>query len=269
MAIEMSDTHMHARLSPQTLYALKRHNLLFGWWTGYISLEDVENYYRVSIGDESIHIINPNRWRRYRRGVTRQLLRLAYTYGALSCADSFYGKVVLDIGANIGEFSLFAYSKGAHVIAFEPDPLTLKVLHKNIGERKIRVIEKALWKETTRLPLYSAPLQSDSGIIPPPQYDKILEIDAVKLDDVTADLGLTSIYFIKGDAEGAEPEVLLGARTTLKKTQFIALDCGPERQGRTTVRDTTDILTELGFTVRRLKRRRTILFGTNHHTQID
>lgn len=255
---------MQPELSSKTLHALKRHNLLFAWWTGPVKLEKVEKHYRVSIGDESIHIINPNRWRRYRRGITRQLLRLADTYGALSYAEFFHGKVVLDIGANIGEFSLFAHSKGAKVIAFEPDPVTLNVLYKNLGERQIRVIENALWKETTRLPLYSAPLKSDSGLIPPPQYDKILEIDAVKLDDVTADLGLHSIFFIKGDAEGAEPEVLLGATATLRRTHFIALDCGPERQGFTTIRDTTDILTDLGFTVKRLKRRRTILFGTNH-----
>jgi hypothetical protein len=37
------------------------------------------------------------------------------------------------------------------------------------------------------------------------------------------------IKLFKVEAEGAEPEVLLGATKILKKIKFISVDCGPER----------------------------------------
>ena len=42
--------------------------------------------------------------------------------------------------------------------------------------------------------------------------------------------------------EGAEPEMLIGAKQTLKITKYISLDCGPERDGKTTYKECSKIL---------------------------
>src|SRR3990167_1903907 len=56
---------------------------------------------------------------------------------------------VLDIGANIGSFSILAAERGARVTAFEPQPENLKILKKNIQKSKLKIdlIEKGIGKE--------------------------------------------------------------------------------------------------------------------------
>ena len=169
---------------------------------------------------------------------------------------------MLDIGANIGEFSLYARAKGAEVIAIEPDRVNLKALRKNLDGKGVRIVEKALWNETTSLPLYAVPMKADSSLIAVP-HAETYQVDAARLDDVTSELGVGEIFFVKGDAEGAESEVLSGAPATLARTRYVSLDCGPERQGQSTADWSTRILEEAGFYVELLKRRRTIVFGTN------
>jgi FkbM family methyltransferase len=242
---------------------LRRHNLQLGWLFGFVKIEQEGDFCRASVGPHSIYLVNPNRWRRYRRGIPRQLRRLARTYGATDHAKEFPGKTVIDIGANIGEFTLFAANHGAEVIAIEPDRENLQVLQKNVGTRPVRIVQKAVWKETTRLPLYAAPLDADSGLIAAPTATATYEVEAARLDDITKELGVGEIFFIKADAEGAEPEVLMGAPETLARTRYVSFDCGPEREGESTVAGARALLEDAGFRVELLKRRRTIVFGTN------
>lgn len=251
-------------LSPSSLQRLQRHNMLFGWLFGRVQLAPIsEEQCLVSVGRHSISLVNAERWRRYRRGIPRQLRRLAYTYGASDHAKKFAGKTIVDFGANIGEFTLYACANGAEVIAIEPDKTNLTVLKKNVEAKSVRIVEKALWKESTRMPLYSAPMAADSGLLAASTCTHSYEVDAVRLDDVMEELGVGEVFFIKGDAEGTEPEVLQGAVTTLSRTHYISLDCGPERHGETTVAWSKRLLEEAGFNVELLRRRRTILFGTN------
>ncbi len=41
------------------------------------------------------------------------------------------GDIVVDIGAGIGEFTLWCAEAGARVVAFEPDPLAFACLERN------------------------------------------------------------------------------------------------------------------------------------------
>jgi hypothetical protein len=56
-----------------------------------------------------------------------------------------------------------------------------------------------------------------------------------------------SIFLIKCEAEGFEPEVLLGGYLMLSKTKYISCDAGPERMGESTLENVNKILVGLNF----------------------
>jgi hypothetical protein len=121
-----------------------------------------------------------------------------------------------------------------------------------------------MWCENKDIEIYSAADTADSSAIKPESYDRVYVQRAVTLDSFTSLMGLGRIKLVKCDAEGAEPEVMRGARETFRRTEYVAFDCGPERQGQPTYRECAAILREYGFEVIEAKpRNRQILFGRN------
>lgn len=151
------------------------------------------------------------------------------------------GDVVLDIGANIGYFSLLAAKlvgdKG-EVYSFEPEPRNYKYLMKNAklnGYDNITAFQKAVSDKTGKINLFICPY--DSGHHTIKQFKGIkdykpeladqkesVEVDTVKLDDFFKKLG-KPIDFIKLDVEGAEVLALKGMDTVLRKNKDIKLIC--------------------------------------------
>jgi hypothetical protein len=74
------------------------------------------------------------------------------------------------------------------------------------------------------------------------------EIEAIRLDELASLLGIGEIDFLKMDVEGAEIEVLEGA--DLRKIKRVAIDCTPERFGRSPINQVKRILEEAGFDIR-------------------
>jgi FkbM family methyltransferase len=173
------------------------------------------------------------------------------------------GATVIDIGANVGEFSRFVAKRAKMVLAVEPDRDNLPSLRQNLSGLNVRIVQKALWKEKAELEFYSAASDADSSLIKPQEYKESYRVEAVPLDDLTEEFGLGEILLIKADAEGAEPEVLDGAMRTLERTHYIAIDCGLERNGEDTFEACTRRLESAGFTVRRHRRRNDVLIGVN------
>ena len=70
-----------------------------------------------------------------------------------------------------------------------------------------------------------------------------------------------SIGLIKLEAEGHEPEVLEGSLETLKKTKYITVDVGPERNHKSTFDSVHLILTNASFQIlEKGKIRETVLY---------
>lgn len=221
---------------------------------------------RLRSQGRTIYLANLARWKLYRLGLNFRLTDLVKQYGLLDLAQEFPGKLVLDVGANIGEFSIYARDHGAKVIAFEPDPQNLKALRKNVEPLGVEVVGKALWKCPETLTFFSVTATADSSLIEPTSdVDTSYQVDAIPLDEFAKARNLGEIFLIKADAEGAEPEVLSGARETLKQTRYIAIDCGPERQGADTIEASTRILHDVGFEVAVLPGGRMVLFGRNRN----
>ncbi|MES2968021.1 MAG: FkbM family methyltransferase [Pseudomonadota bacterium] len=205
------------------------------------------------------------RWMMYRRGWENRLHRLSWQFGVGDRVQVGAGATVIDIGANVGEFSLRQAANGARVFAVEGDPRVFACLSRNVaGHPGITPIPALLWKEETDLTFYSEPNKADSSVFRPDSAEAVqtITLPATTLDRLAEVHGIDRVDFLKCDAEGAEPEVIEGGRNLLMRTRQVAFDTGAERLGQETAADVERLLTGLGFTVtHETRRRRKITFG--------
>jgi len=135
------------------------------------------------------------------------------------------GDVVLDIGANIGYYTLiFAKLVGDNgkVFAFEPEPNNFALLKKNVeinGYHNVVLIEKAVSNKNGKTRLYLAKENLGDHRIYESEViigRNSIEIDTVRLDDYFKDYE-EKIDFIKMDIQGAEPAAFEGMIRLLEK----------------------------------------------------
>lgn len=135
------------------------------------------------------------------------------------------GMVFYDLGANIGMFSILAarlVGQAGRVISFEPDPETAARLRRNIvrnGFQNVTVIQAGVGSTTgTRTFSVADALSPDHGVGKFAAEDlggeKIL-VNCISLDDFVDDIDAPDA--IKCDVEGAEVEVIRGAKKILQK----------------------------------------------------
>ena len=136
------------------------------------------------------------------------------------------GSLLLDCGANIGWYSVIGAAIGAEVVAFEPEPNNLVLLHQNILENafedRVTVHPVALGRQagTLRLEL-SADNQGDHRLSERP-VGQTIEVEVKRLDDVDIP---RSPDVIKVDTQGSEVSILRGGSELL----------APERLSATTL----------------------------------
>ena len=160
---------------------------------------------------------------------------------------------VIDIGANLGYFQN-TVSK-THIIAIEAEKNIFKALQANCSEYdKIAFHNLAITNKDGMISM-SSPTNSDmdsfSSIIDKNNIEdtNIEEVKCKKLDTLVNEIGLKRIKLIKCDAEGAEPEVLEGAKKTLQITEYVSFDCGKERFSRNTLIECKKIIEDQGFKI--------------------
>lgn len=131
--------------------------------------------------------------------------------------------IVIDIGANIGVFSIFSAAKGAYVYSFEPIPSVIKELEKTIDcnrefSDRIKIQPYALSNKVGQLEFNIDPnnIGGSSAYFNAGGDNKIM-LDSITLDEWVFMNGIEKVDFIKADIEGAERYMLEGARNTLKK----------------------------------------------------
>jgi FkbM family methyltransferase len=131
------------------------------------------------------------------------------------------GMVILDIGANIGYYSLFAAKlvgeKGT-VFAFEPAPDNFALLVKNIelnGFSNIIPVQKAVSSKTGRGRLF---LSSDPVLHSMHQHNgkRSIEVEVTSIDEFIENRNCP-VDLIKMDVEGLEMRALEGMLETIKR----------------------------------------------------
>jgi FkbM family methyltransferase len=133
--------------------------------------------------------------------------------------------VVIDIGANIGYYTLIAAHKAINgsVHSFEPVPTSFQALQKNIslnnlsnvianpcGVSNVQSLEK----------YYVSSIDNSgmSGMRPAENFSGLVEtINTITIDDYSSEHELRRIDFIKIDIEGNELNALMGMKKVLQK----------------------------------------------------
>jgi len=167
------------------------------------------------------------------------------------------GDVVLDIGANIGYYTLILarlVGDGGKVFAFEPDPTNFALLRKNVeanGYNNVALVQKAVSNQTGKTRLYLNPDKAaDHRIYESGDGRQSIVIEAVRLDDYFKNFN-GKIDFIKMDVQGAEGRVIQGMLNLLKKNHNvkIAMEFAPNslQKSGTAPADCLNLLTGLGF----------------------
>lgn len=134
--------------------------------------------------------------------------------------------VLLDIGANIGEYSIFAAKRltDGKVVAFEPVPALRRMLDENIQLNQFtNVVVKpfGLSDEVGSFPIYFVGENENEGqatFFPGLlQNQRSVKAELKKLDDEWDQLFLNRLDFIKMDIEGSELKALQGGRATIAR----------------------------------------------------
>ena len=119
--------------------------------------------------------------------------------------------VVIDVGAHIGLFALFAsqFCKNGKIFCYEPIKENYKILIENIEMNQIQNIfpnNLAVTKETSRVKIFLNDDQSGHSMFI--QNKNFVEVDSKSLSDIFIDNGIKECDFLKLDCEGAEYEII-------------------------------------------------------------
>ena len=123
---------------------------------------------------------------------------------------------VLDIGGNIGMFSLYASKYAKQVYTLEPSKDQFETIQKMVefnGLKNVKPINKAIYIDNatyafhhnTNKTMYSLHQAVADGSSAPEQ------VEAISLDKLFEDEGITHVDLMKLDIEGSEIEVLSSA----------------------------------------------------------
>jgi FkbM family methyltransferase len=163
--------------------------------------------------------LNPRTGQHYLRGQTETVIQDILVQRLQE------GMVFYDLGANIGLFSLLAarlVGSTGQVISFEPDPDSAERLERNIarnGYQNTTVIQAGVWSTTEKRSFKVADASSpDHGVgrFTAEEADgKNILVECVALDDFVRNVPAPDA--IKCDVEGAEIEVLRGAKKVLQE----------------------------------------------------
>lgn len=133
-------------------------------------------------------------------------------------------KTVLDVGANLGWYSIFLalVDDEKKIYSFEPIPETFSALKKNIALNKIdniKTINLALSNEEKEIEMFYSPSLTGASSFKNLQenatHTKL--INTKTLDDFIQSSKINTIDFLKCDVEGAELLVIEGGMNCIKK----------------------------------------------------
>jgi len=148
--------------------------------------------------------------------------------------------IVVDLGAHIGAFTVFAAKKTQspkaygipHVYSYEPEPINFAILKNNVKlndlEKETKIFRSAVAGKAGVLSLYT----NESGVASAVNTSaQSISVEAVTLEDIFIKNKLSEVDFLKVDVEGAEWDVFKAAAgcDCLTRIKKIAMECHSAR----------------------------------------
>ena len=158
-------------------------------------------------------------------------------------------KIIIEVGCNVGELTYQFLKKKAKVYAFDLEEKALECLKLNCSNfKRLKYFNIGIWKNNGYKNFYSYPEDASSSFFKQKNYE-IKKTKIITLDSFMKKNKIKSVYLLKVEAEGAEPEVIYGLKNKLASIRFISLDCGPERNGKTTIKEVAKFLKMNNFNI--------------------
>jgi FkbM family methyltransferase len=140
------------------------------------------------------------------------------------------GMVVVDVGANIGYYTLLAarcVGEEGKVFAFEPDPYNYSLLCKNIevnGYRNVIPLRKAVFSKSGKMKMFLDKSNLGGHSLSEANVDKdtSIMIEVTSLDDYFKNTDY-KIDVIKVDVQGSEMEVLEGMTNIINQNDNLKI----------------------------------------------
>jgi FkbM family methyltransferase len=183
------------------------------------------------------------------------------------------GQTVLDIGANIGYYTLIAaklVGPGGKVYAFEPDPDNFALLKRNVaanGYANVVLVNRAVSdkNQTARL-FINKTNKGDHRLYDSKDGRPSIPVQTIRLDDFFEKLD-KKIHFIKMDIQGSEARALNGMKGLIRKNRALSLvtefSPGSLKLNGQNPRKYLETLRNLGFKLREIAEKDGILRPAN------
>jgi FkbM family methyltransferase len=166
----------------------------------------------------------------------------------LKIAEKVKGGNIIDIGAHIGTFTLAlsALCKIQNGIAIKPSPKNFALLKKNLtinGLTNCHCEQAACYSSSGEMDFYEDTKNTALGSLRAGGTRRNSIKIKVKTIDNLVPKTWKSIALLKVDAEGADLDVLSGAKKTLKITEIVFVDVGLKEEHE----EITSFLKKYGF----------------------
>jgi FkbM family methyltransferase len=150
------------------------------------------------------------------------------------------GGVVIDVGANIGQYTLIAAQlagPSGRVFAFEPDPVNAAALQRSVARNgfhdRVELLRLAVAASGGQAAFEVAPDRTRSRLRPNTvgngDSDNVVSVRKVALDDFADERGLNRLDLLKIDVEGADLDVLRGAERLIRHLRpMLMVECEPD-----------------------------------------
>jgi FkbM family methyltransferase len=138
---------------------------------------------------------------------------------------------IFDIGANKGSYSELALAQGfkGNIYAFEPHPVTYKLLQKNLPYSNVKTFELGFSATDGKATIFDH--SKEDGSEHASLYEEVIksihadsscshEVNLTTIDKFMSEHQISTIGLLKIDTEGSEYDILVGAKEALKQKKI-------------------------------------------------